>query len=43
VEPVKELIAEKIQAQKDRVALRESIRLKVKAERDKAKVVKDGS
>ena len=39
---VQEVVAEKIKEQKDRVALRESVRLKVKAERDKAKKVKDG-
>jgi len=38
---VQEVVAEKIKEQEDRVALRESVRLKVKAERDKAKKVKD--
>ena len=36
----KELIVEKVKAQEDRVALRESVRLKVKAQR--AKKVSDG-
>ena len=37
----KELIEEKVKAQEARVAGRELIRLKVKAERDKAKKVKN--
>ncbi len=36
----KELIAKAVKAQEDRVAARESIRIKVKANRDKAKAVK---
>lgn len=39
----KERIAETVKAQEDRVALRESIRVKVRAEREKAKKVKDGN
>ena len=37
----KEQVDEKIRDQEDRVASREAIRLKVKAERAKAKKVKD--
>ena len=35
-----ELIAKAVKAQEDRVAAREAIRLKVKAEREEAKAVK---
>ncbi len=39
----KEITEEKVKAQADRVAAREAIRLKVKADREKAKAVKDGN